>query len=69
MKTAALKLPSLLPRVLWMRRKCPLCSSVQFEAAVPEPRDKLLAPFRLRPVRCVNCWRRYYSFAGLPNDR
>lgn len=46
-----------------MRRKCPLCSSIEFKAAEPEWLDSVLALFRLRAVRCVNCWRRYYSFA------
>jgi hypothetical protein len=63
MKTAALNWPPVIPRLLWMRRKCPLCSSVEFKPAEPEWQDRLLAPLRLRAVRCVNCWRRYYWFA------
>lgn len=67
MKTAVLYWPPLMPRLLWVRRKCPLCSSVEFEPAEPEWQDGLLAPFRLRAVRCVNCWRRYYWFARTAN--
>jgi len=26
--------------------------------------DGLLRCFALKPVRCVNCWRRYYCFAA-----
>lgn len=63
MKTARLNWPPAIPRLLWMRRNCPLCSSLEFKSAEPEWLDSLLAPFRLRAVRCVNCWRRYYSFA------
>lgn len=63
MKSAALHRPPLIPRLLWMRRKCPLCNSVEFTMAEPEWQDSLLAPWRLEPVRCVNCWRRYYCFA------
>jgi hypothetical protein len=50
-----------LPRVLW-KRQCPLCSSIRFEAAESSWPDGLLGLLILRPVRCVNCWRRYYWF-------
>lgn len=63
MKGAALNWPTAIPRVLWMRRRCPLCSSVEFRPAEPEWQDALLAALSLRAVRCVNCWRRYYWFA------
>lgn len=62
MKTDSLKWPPDLPRFLWMREKCPLCRSIEFKSAEPEWLDRVLAPFRLHAVRCVNCWRRYYSF-------
>jgi len=48
------------PRLLWFQRQCPLCSSICFRQAEPEYLDRLLATFMLRPVRCDNCWRRYY---------
>lgn len=62
MKSTALNWPLVIPRVLWLRRKCPRCSSVLFKRAEPEWQDRLLGPFRLQAIRCVNCWRRYYWF-------
>jgi hypothetical protein len=50
-----------LPRVL-STRQCPLCSSIRFVAAESSWPDGLLRLLMLRPVRCVNCWRRYYWF-------
>jgi hypothetical protein len=55
--------PSSIPRILWKRHECPRCSSIEFRAAESHPLDPLLRSFALRPVRCVNCWRRYYWFA------
>ncbi len=52
--------PTWLPRVLWPRRVCPSCSSVQFKPGELRPHDGLLAMLALRPVRCMFCWRRYY---------
>jgi hypothetical protein len=52
-----------LPQILWNGRQCPLCSSIRFEEAESGPLDGLLGIFMLRPIRCVNCWRRYYWFA------
>lgn len=63
MDIAGLNWPSRFPRLLWMRKACPLCSSIQFEAAETGPLDGLLSLLALHPVRCVNCWRRYYWFA------
>jgi hypothetical protein len=63
MDVAGLNWPNRLPRLLWMRRQCPLCSSIQFQLAETESLDVLFGLFGLRPVRCVNCWRRYYWFA------
>ena len=40
----------------------PLCSS-RFQPAESESLDGLFGLFALSPVRCVNCWRRYYWFA------
>jgi hypothetical protein len=64
MDIAGLNWPSRLPRLLWRRRQCPLCSSVEFKMAETHPLDSLLGMFALRPVRCVNCWRLYYWFAS-----
>jgi hypothetical protein len=55
MNTAALHWPSRIPRVLPIRRKCPLCTSIEFKTAEPISID-------VHPVRCVNCWRRNYCF-------
>lgn len=52
-----------LPRILWAGRQCPLCSSIRFEEAEPGSLDGVLGVLMLRPIRCVNCWRRYYWFA------
>lgn len=52
--------PRWLPRVLWMRRRCPFCKGSQFKPAELRPYDVLLALFFLRPVRCKFCWRRCY---------
>ena len=63
MNTVGLNWPGQFPRLLWMRRQCPLCSSIRFQPAEPESLDGLFGLFALRPVRCMNCWRRYYWFA------
>lgn len=55
--------PSWLPRVLWPRRMCPHCNSIQFKQAELRPFDGLIAMFLLRPVRCMFCWRRFYWFS------
>ena len=55
--------PSWLPRMLWFRRACPCCNSVQFKPGEARSLDGLLAMFALRPVRCMFCWRRYYWFS------
>ncbi len=52
--------PRWLPRVLWPRRKCPCCKSVEFKPGELRPYDGLFGLFFLRPVRCKFCWRRYY---------
>jgi hypothetical protein len=56
--------PSSLPRLLWSPRICPLCTSLEFTEAELLPMDRPLAFFSLRPLRCVNCWRRYYGFSN-----
>lgn len=55
--------PTWLPRVLWPRRMCPRCTSVQFKPAELRSFDGLVSMFALRPVRCMSCWRRYYWFS------
>ena len=55
--------PNWLPRVLWIRRACPRCNSVQFKPGELHSIDGLLGLFALRPVRCMFCWRRYYWFS------
>jgi hypothetical protein len=57
-----------LPRIpqILNSKQCPLCSSIEFREDVPQPLDRLLRFFAFRPVRCVNCWRRYYQFAPKP---
>jgi hypothetical protein len=62
MDIAGLNWPTRIPRVLWIRRMCPLCSSIEFQTAESEALDGLFMLFALQPVRCVNCWRRYYWF-------
>ncbi len=55
--------PNWLPRLLLFRRSCPCCDSVKFKTAELRSEDGLLSMFALRPVRCMFCWRRFYSFA------
>jgi hypothetical protein len=62
MDSAGLNWPSSIPRLLWIRRECPRCSSIEFKEAESQPLDSMMSFFALRPVRCVNCWRRYYWF-------
>ena len=56
--------PSFAPRILFRRKVCPLCTSIEFSLAELGPMDRLLRYFGLKPVRCVNCFRRYYCFAA-----
>jgi len=63
MNTASPHWPNCLPRLLWIRHKCPRCNSVEFKAAELRSLDAVLGMFALRPVRCMFCWRRYYWFA------
>jgi hypothetical protein len=62
MSILELSWPSHVPRLLF--RVCPLCRSIEFSRAEPGLIDGLLRCFALEPVRCVNCWRRYYCFAA-----
>ena len=68
MSRTGLNWPSRIPRLLWMRRKCPLCTSTEFREAESGAFDGLLSMFTLRAVRCANCWRRYYWFAKANTD-
>jgi hypothetical protein len=52
-----------LPKILWRQRQCPLCGSIRFVEAEAGTLDRLLGVLMLRPVRCANCWRRYYWLA------
>ena len=60
MTVATMTWPRWLPRVLWIRRMCPSCTSFEFKPAELRPYDSFLALFFLHPVRCKSCWRRYY---------
>lgn len=64
MKTGGPIWPARRPQFLLLRRSCPLCSSVEFVEAESLLLDGLLGVVGLRPVRCKNCWRRYYWFAA-----
>jgi hypothetical protein len=64
MDIADLTWPSGIPRLLWMHRECPLCSSIEFSTAESHPLDRLMRLFSLTPIRCINCWRRYYWFSN-----
>jgi hypothetical protein len=50
-------------RLLWLGQKCPLCTSILFTEAEHQSLDRLLALLAFHPVRCANCFRRYYCFA------
>lgn len=63
MTAATTTWPNWLPRVVWFRRVCPCCNSVQFKPGELHSLDGLFAMFALRPVRCMFCWRRYYWFS------
>jgi hypothetical protein len=49
--------------LLWGAQQCPLCTSILFSEAEHRPLDRLLMLLAFRPVRCANCFRRYYCFA------
>lgn len=69
MDSVGMNWPSGIPRLLWIRRVCPLCSSYEFKEAESNAFDGPMSFFALRPVRCVNCWRRYYWFAKASVDK
>ncbi len=61
--------PIWMPRILWLRRECPLCTSIEFRAGEAGPFDSVLRILALRRVRCVNCWRKYYWFVRMGPGR
>jgi len=69
MNSARLNWPPAIPRLLWIRQRCPLCTSIEFRSAEREWLDVFFALFSLRPIRCVNCWRRYYGFRHADTKR
>ena len=56
-------LPAWMTTMLWFRRECPRCNSVQFKQAEQRWFDRFLGYCAIRPVRCMFCWRRFYWFA------
>jgi hypothetical protein len=51
--------------LLWFGQKCPLCTSMLFTEAEHQSLDRLLTLLALHPVRCANCFRRYYCFSKM----
>jgi hypothetical protein len=51
--------------LLWFGQKCPLCTSMLFTEAEPQSLDRLLTLLAFHPVRCANCFRRYYCFSKI----
>ncbi len=68
MSVATITWPDWLPKVLWFRRRCPHCTSVDFKSAESRPFDGLLALFFLHPIRCRSCWRRFYWITLRPEE-
>ena len=50
-------------RLIGSPKECPVCTSIEFTDAEFHPLDRSLSFLALRPIRCVNCWRRYYGFS------
>jgi hypothetical protein len=61
--------PSFAPRFLFRCKSCPLCSSIEFNSAEFGPMDAIMHLFTLKPVRCVNCFRRYYCWSSTKTIR
>lgn len=54
------------PRIVLARHPvCPLCTGTTFRRAEAGGLDGVLKLLGLLPVRCVNCWRRYYTPGGV----
>lgn len=52
----------ILPRLIRGAGACPLCTSIRFREAEAGSLDRVMRIFGMVPVRCDNCWRRYYRF-------
>jgi len=63
MNSLRINWPTGLPRLLGSPQECPVCTSVEFTDAELHRLDRILALLALRPIRCVNCRRRYYGFS------
>jgi len=49
-----------IPQFFVVRERCPLCLATAFNLSAQHPLKQVLRVFAIRPVRCANCWRRYY---------
>jgi hypothetical protein len=63
MNSLRFRWPAGLPRLLGSPKECPVCTSIEFTEAEFHPFDRTLSLLALHPIRCVNCWRRYYGFS------
>lgn len=57
-----------MPRVLGQRSVCPMCTGGIFRQAERGGTDRIFRLVGLLPVRCVNCWRRYYRWGGVTTE-
>jgi hypothetical protein len=49
-----------IPQFFVVRERCPLCRATEFNLSAQHPLKQVLRYVAIRPVRCANCWRRYY---------
>ena len=49
-----------IPRYVVFRERCPICRTREFHASMSHPLRSVLQYLAVHPVRCQNCWRRYY---------
>ena len=49
-----------IPRFFVFRERCPLCRTREFHASMSHPFRSILRFVAIHPVRCQNCWRRFY---------
>ncbi len=54
-----------MPHLLGPKRVCPLCTGGVFRKGERGLMDVPMRLLGLEPVRCVNCWRRYYARGGV----
>ncbi len=54
-----------MPQLLGSKRVCPLCTGGVFRKAEGGLLDGVMRLVGMHPVRCVNCWRRYYARGGV----